>query len=41
MLTALMVLGFLAYFYYANVLAIPFDQDFVRLSLPEYLAQLK
>lgn len=41
MLTALMVLGFLAYFYYANVLAIPFDQDFARLSLPEYLAQLK
>lgn len=40
MLTALMVLGFLAYFYYANVLAIPFDQDFARLSLPEYLAQL-
>lgn len=36
-LTALMVLGFLAYFYYANVLAIPFDQDFVRLSLSEYL----
>lgn len=35
MLTALMVLGFLAYFYYANVLAIPFDQGFARLSLPE------
>ena len=41
LLTVLMAMGFLAYFYYANVLAIPFDQDFARLSLPEYLAQLK
>ena len=40
MLTILMVLGFIAYFYYANVIAIPFDQDFARLSLSEYLAQL-
>ena len=39
-LTILMVLGFIAYFYYANVIAIPFDQDFARLSLSEYLAQL-
>ena len=39
-LTVLMVLGFIAYFYYANVLAIPFDQDFARLSVAEYLAQL-
>ena len=39
-LTILMVLGFAAYFYYANVIAIPFDQDFARLSLSEYLAQL-
>lgn len=37
MLTILMVLGFIAYFYYANVIAIPFDQDFARLSLSEYL----
>lgn len=41
LLTVLMAIGFLAYFYYANVLAIPFDQDFARLSLPEYLVQLK
>ena len=40
MLTILMVLGFIAYFYYANVIAIPFDQDFARLSVSEYLAQL-
>lgn len=38
MLTILMVLGFIAYFCYANVIAIPFDQDFARLSLSEYLA---
>ena len=38
MLTILMVLGFIAYFCYANVIAIPFDQDFARLSLAEYLA---
>ena len=36
-LTILMVLGYIAYFYYANVIAIPFDQDFARLSLSEYL----
>ena len=40
MLTALMVLGFLAYFYYANAINQPVDQDFARLSLSEYLAQL-
>lgn len=40
MLTILMVLGFIAYFYYANAINQPFDQDFARLSLPEYLAQL-
>ncbi len=39
-LTILMVLGFIAYFYYANVIAIPFDQDFARLSISEYFAQL-
>ena len=38
LLTALMVLGYIAYFYYANVLAIPFDQDFARLSVREYLS---
>ena len=38
MLTALMVLGFLAYFYYANAINQPFDQDFARLSLSEYLS---
>lgn len=37
MLTILMVLGFVAYFYYANVINQPFDQDFARLSLAEYL----
>lgn len=36
MLTILMVLGFAAYFYYANVINQPFDQDFARLSLAEY-----
>ena len=35
-LTVLMILGYAAYFYYANVLAIPFDQDFARLSIVEY-----
>ena len=39
-LTLLMVLGYTAYFYYANVIAISFDQDFARLSISEYLAQL-
>ena len=37
MLTILMLLGFAAYFYYANVINQPFDQDFARLSLSEYL----
>ena len=37
MLTILMVLGFAAYFYYANMIVIPFDSDFARLSLAEYL----
>lgn len=37
MLTILMLLGFAAYFYYANVINQPFDQDFARLSLAEYL----
>lgn len=38
LLTVLMVLGYLAYFYYANAINQPFDQDFARLGLPEYLA---
>lgn len=40
LLTLLMVAGYTAYFYYANVLAIPFDQDFARLTVAEYFAQL-
>lgn len=40
MLTILMVLGFIAYFYYANAINQPFDQGFARLSISEYLAQL-
>ena len=40
LLTVLMVLGYLANFYYANAINQPFDQDFARLSLSEYLAQL-
>lgn len=37
-LTLLMVLGFTAYFCYANIINQPFDQDFARLSLSEYLS---
>ena len=40
LLTALMVLGYIAYFYYANAINQPFDQDFARLSVREYIAQL-
>ena len=40
LLTLLMVAGYAAYFYYANVLAIPFDQDFARLTVAEYFVQL-
>ena len=39
-LTILMVLGFLAYFYYANAINQPFAQGFARLRVAEYLAQL-
>ena len=39
-LTILMVVGYIAYFYYANVINQPFDQGFARLSIAEYLAQL-
>lgn len=40
LLTVLMVLGYSAYSCYANVIAIPFDQDFSRLTVGEYLAQM-
>ena len=36
-LTILMILGYTVYFYYENVINLPFDQDFARLSLAEYL----
>lgn len=39
-LTILMVVGYIAYFYYANVINQPFDEGFARLSIAEYLAQL-
>lgn len=39
-LTILMVAGYLVYFYYENTINLPFDQDFARLNLSEYLAQL-
>ena len=37
LLTMLMVVGYMAYFYYANAINQPFDQEFTRLSLQEYL----
>lgn len=40
LLTKCMLLGFAAYFYYANVINQPFDQDFARLSLAEYFSQI-
>ena len=39
-LTILMVVGYIAYFYYENVINQPFDQDFARLTVWEYLNQL-
>ena len=39
-LTALLVLGYAAYFYYANAINQPFDHYFARLSLAEYFAQI-
>ena len=39
-LTALLVLGYAAYFYYANAINQPFDHCFARLSLAEYFAQI-
>lgn len=37
-LTAMMIVGYCAYTYYANVINQPFDQDFARLSLSEYFS---
>lgn len=39
-LTALMIICYLGYFYYANVIAIPFENDFARISLNQYLEML-
>lgn len=36
-LKILMVAGYLVYFCYENAINRPFDQDFARLSLSEYL----
>lgn len=40
-LTLLMLLGYSGYFAYANLIAIPFDSDFHRLTVSEYFALLK
>ena len=37
-LTVLMIIGYTAYFLYGNLVAIPFDSDFARLTVEEYLA---
>ena len=39
-LKVLLILGYVAYFWYANVINIPFDQDFARLTIRAYLALL-
>lgn len=39
-LTILMIVGYIAYFYYENAINQPFDQNFARLSVAGYLAQL-
>lgn len=39
-LTILMILGYAAYFYYANVIDQPFDQMFSRLTVKEYFKML-
>lgn len=39
-LTVLMIIGYLVYFYYENMIAIPFDHDFARISVAEYFAQM-
>lgn len=35
-LTILMIAGYIAYFLYGNLVAIPFDEDFARLTVKEY-----
>lgn len=40
LLTACMIVGYAAYFGYANIINLPFDQNFSRLTIAEYLAQL-
>lgn len=40
-LTVLMIIGYVAYFYYANVIAIPFDNDFAKITVSEYFAQMR
>ena len=37
-LTVLMIIGYTAYFLYGNLVTIPFDSDFARLTVEEYLA---
>jgi hypothetical protein len=39
-LTILMVVGYIAYFYYENAINQPFDQNFARLTVWQYLNQL-
>lgn len=39
-LTALMIAGYVGYFWYGNVIAIPFDSDFARMSVSEYFKML-
>ena len=40
-LTILMLLGYAGYFAYANLIAIPFEGDFHRLTVSEYFALLR
>lgn len=39
-LTVLMIAGYIAYYYYGNFIALPFDRDFARMSVREYFAHL-
>ena len=39
-IATVMIICYIAYFYYENAINQPFDQNFARLSLSEYLAQL-
>ena len=38
-LTAAMILGYTAYSAYANLINQPFDREFAKLTVSEYLAQ--